>query len=54
MDGGIVDISIEDDRPAFRISPAPKPQTKAERKAAKLKWKGENANAKETANSQEN
>ena len=54
VDGGIVDISIEDDRPAFRISPAPKPQTKAERKASKLKWKGENANAKETANSEEN
>jgi ATP-dependent Clp protease ATP-binding subunit ClpA len=52
VDGGIVDISIEDDRPAFKISPAPKPLTKAERKAEKLKWKGENA--KETANSEEN
>ena len=51
IDGGIVSISIVDDKPTFTIAPAPKPMTKGQRKAAKAAArKSEN----ETADSQEN
>ena len=51
VDGGIVNITIENDKPIFAITPAPKPLTKAERKALKsAAKKSEN----ETADSQNN
>jgi ATP-dependent Clp protease ATP-binding subunit ClpA len=54
VNGGIVDVSIDNDRVKFSIQPAPKPLTKAERKAEKLKYKSEATNVQETANSEEN
>jgi len=51
VEGGIVDISIVDDKPTFSVTPMPKPLTKAEKKALKQKAKEENA---EVANAQEN
>jgi len=51
VEGGIVDISIVNDEPAFSVTPMPKPLTKAEKKALKLKAKEENA---EVADAQEN
>ena len=51
IDGGIVSISIADDKPTFSIVPAPKPMTKAERKAAKAAAR---RSENETADSQEN
>ena len=53
VDGGKVEIGIEDDKPIFKISPMPKPLTKAERKAQKAKAK-EEQNDDTTSNSQEN
>ena len=51
VDGGIVNVTIDNDKPTFAFTPAPKPMTKAERKAAKAAVKRvEN----ETANSQDN
>ena len=54
IDGGIVTISIINDKPAFNIKPAPKPLTKAQRKAAKAQAKGETDDVTQTAHSQEN
>ena len=51
IDGGIVNITIEDDKPAFSITPAPKPLSKAERKAAKAAVK---KTENETADSKNN
>ena len=41
VEGGKVEIDIQDDKPIFNISPMPKPLTKAERKALKAKAKEE-------------
>ena len=55
VNGGIVDVSIENDKPVFEISPMPKPLTKAERKAAKLEAaRKQSENAENTSVSQEN
>ena len=53
VDGGKVEIGIEDDKPVFKISPMPKPLTKAERKAQKAKAR-EESNDNSTADNQEN
>jgi len=53
IDGGIVTIKIDNDKPIFDIAPMPKPLTKAERKAAKLKYKGETGDEQNPSNSQE-
>ena len=51
VDGGIVNVTIDNDKPVFAFAPAPKILTKAERKAAKAAAKKpEN----ETADSQDN
>ena len=55
VEGGIVTISIAEDKPVFDIMPMPKPLTKAERKAAKLEAaRKESENAEDTSVSQEN
>ena len=55
VEGGIVTVSIENDKPVFDIKPMPKPLTKAERKAAKLEAaRKESENAENTSVSQEN
>jgi ATP-dependent Clp protease ATP-binding subunit ClpA len=55
VEGGIVTISIAEDKPVFDIKPMPKPLTKAERKAAKLEAaRKESENAEDTSVSQEN
>lgn len=55
VEGGIVTISIAEDKPVFDIKPMPKPLTKAERKAAKLEAaRKESENAEDTSISQEN
>ena len=53
VDGGKVEIGIEDDKPVFKISPMPKPLTKAEKKAQKAKAR-EESNDSSTADNQEN
>ena len=52
VDGGKVDLSIENKKITFNITPLPKPLTKAERKALKAKLKEEQDAAAETEKDQ--